>query len=134
MLDKEIQFFSHSGTGNTHIAVQQMLEVFRDAGFRVHHLCISPDSVRHLDPSMTIGLAFPVAFQSSFPFIWDFFKSLPEVNGTQVFMVDTLMGFSGAVVGPLKKLLTSKGYVCIGKKEIRMPNNYFPRIIDHPKE
>ena len=40
-------------------------------------------------------------------------------------MVDTLRSFSGGVVGPLKKLLTWKGYHPLGACEIIMPSNIF---------
>ncbi|WP_242993494.1 hypothetical protein [Lachnotalea glycerini] len=49
---------------------------------------------------------------------------------TPVFMVDTMMAFSGAIVGPLKKVLTEKGYNCIGACEIVMPNNWLPKQIN----
>jgi ferredoxin len=78
-----------------------------------------------INTSGVIGLAFPVAYQSTFPFVWDFINRLPEVNGTKIFMVDTLAGFSGAIVGPLKKTLLKKGYEPIGAKEIIMPRNIF---------
>lgn len=48
-------------------------------------------------------------------------------------MVDTLQGFSGAVVGPMRLVLRSKGYTTIGAKEIIMPSNYFPEKIDEKK-
>jgi ferredoxin/flavodoxin len=133
MLDNQIHFFQYSGTGNTSIIAKEMIAVFSDTGFRVHSHPISSHQLEKIDPDVSIALAFPVAFQSTFPFIWDFFKNLPDTEGTQVFMVDTMMGYSGAIVGPLKKLLTKKGYVCIGAKEIRMPSNYFPKQINHEK-
>ena len=39
-------------------------------------------------------------------------------------MVDTLGGFSGGIVGPLRRLLTRKGYAPLGAREIRMPMNF----------
>jgi len=132
-MKKKMHFYYYSGTGNTLLVVKEMMAVFRKHGLditlsrmeEVHEVSVSEET--------TIGLAFPVAFQSTFPFIWDFFHSLPEGKGISVFMVDTMMSFSGAIVGPLKKLLTSKGYTCIGAKEILMPSNYFPKTIDTNK-
>jgi len=132
-MKKKIQFYYYSGTGNTLLVAWEMVTVFQEHGIDatmhrmedVHEVTVCEDTV--------LGLAFPVAFQSTFPFIWAFFHSLPEGRGTEVFMVDTLMSFSGAIVGPLKKLLTSKGYTCIGAKEIVMPTNYFPKTIDDDK-
>jgi Pyruvate/2-oxoacid:ferredoxin oxidoreductase delta subunit len=48
-------------------------------------------------------------------------------------MVDTLQAFSGAVVGPLKRVLKKKGYVAIGAREIIMPNNYYPKKVNDDK-
>lgn len=95
-------------------------------------------SIEATDPTQirtdaTIGLAFPVAFQSTFPFLWRFFKAMPKGDGVEVFMIDTMMAFSGAIVGPLRKLLARKGYQCIGAKEIVMPSNWFPQKIDPKK-
>jgi NAD-dependent dihydropyrimidine dehydrogenase PreA subunit len=74
----------------------------------------------------TIGLAFPVAIFSTYPLVWDFVKSLPQANGTQIFMVDTCGGSSfGGVIGQMKSVLAKIGYNPIGAKEIVMPENVF---------
>ncbi len=39
-------------------------------------------------------------------------------------MVDTLGGFSGLMVGPLRQLLEQKGYRPVGARQIVMPGNY----------
>jgi flavodoxin len=124
---KEIDFYYYSGTGNTLLIAREMKRVFER-----NNLQITLKKTEETDPASirtdrTIGLAFPVAFQSTFPFLWDFFRALPEANGTEIFMLDTLMSFSGAIVGPLKKVLERKGYSCIGAKEIVMPSNWFPK-------
>lgn len=124
MLKDSLQFVWFSGTGNTLLVVKEMIAVFRNTGIDVHTHRMETISPADVDPAITLGLAFPVAFQSTYPFIWKFFHSLPEVDGTPVFMVDTMMSFSGAIVGPLKKVLTKKGYRCIGAKEIVMPGNW----------
>ena len=58
---------------------------------------------------------------------------MPKGKNTPVFMVDTLMAFSGAVVGPLKKTLSDKGYDCFGAIEIIMPNNWLTKKINNEK-
>ena len=73
----------------------------------------------------TIGIAFPVAVLSTYPFVWDFIHSLPQAECTNIFMVDTLGGFSGGVVGPMREIVKKKGYNPIGAKEIQMPINIF---------
>ncbi|MCE5213400.1 MAG: hypothetical protein LLF83_01595 [Methanobacterium sp.] len=49
-----------------------------------------------------IGLGFPIAELSTYEFVWKFIKSLPLSEGTEIFMVDTLAGFSGGIVGPVR--------------------------------
>lgn len=133
MTGSEIDFYFYSGTGNTLLIVKEMTEVFAAKGVRIHLHKLENTDPKTIDTGNTIGLAFPVAFQSTFPFVWDFFKNLPQAKETPVFMVDTMMVFSGAIVGPLKKVLSSKGYTCIGACEIVMPNNWFPKKIDQEK-
>ena len=133
MKKNQIDLYYYSGTGNTLLVVQEMVRVFEK-----HEIPVNLHRIEETDPAdvetdTTIGLAFPVAFQSTFPFLWDFFRALPECNGAEVFMIDTMMSFSGAIVGPLKKTLERKGYHCIGAKEIIMPSNWFPKRVDTKK-
>lgn len=130
MLGKRVNFFYYSGTGNTLLVVEEMLKVFSSTGIEVSLYRIEDTDPRTIDATVPIGLAFPVAFQSTFPFIWKFLKALPKTKGTPIFMVDTMMAFSGAIVGPLKKVMTAKGYNCIGACEIKMPSNWFPKKSD----
>jgi ferredoxin len=133
MLGSDINFFYYSGTGNTLLIVNEMTKTFSEKGIQVNLHKIERTDPKKIDTGKTIGLAFPVAFQSTFPFVWSFLNDLPQANGTPVFMIDTMMTFSGAIVGPLKKILTEKGYTCIGACEIVMPNNWLPKKIDEDK-
>ncbi|EGW38167.1 EFR1 family ferrodoxin [Desulfosporosinus sp. OT] len=133
MLGSDINFFYYSGTGNTLLIVNEMIKIFSEKEIHVHSHKIEHTDPKKIDTGKTLGFAFPVAFQSAFPFIWNFINNLPQAKGTSVFMIDTMMAFSGAIVGPLKKVLISKGYTCIGAREIVMPNNWFPKKIDDEK-
>lgn len=128
----DIDFYYYSGTGNTLLAVREMAGVFSSQGIQARLRRIETTDPATIMTDGTIGLGFPVAFQSASPFLWKFFKALPPVRQTRVFMVDTMGMFSGGIVGPLKHLLTKKGYQCIGAREIVMPNNWFPKKIDGP--
>lgn len=130
---KIIDFYYFSGTGNTLLVVRKMQEAFIENGVNVNLYRIENINPRNVNLSSTIGLAFPVAVQSTYPFIWDFIKGMPDANGTRVFMVSTLHSFSGAIVGPLKKVLNKKGYKTIGAKEVHMPANLYPLWIDEDK-
>jgi NAD-dependent dihydropyrimidine dehydrogenase PreA subunit len=110
--------------------VKEMIKTFSAKGIQVKLYKIEDTDPKLIDIATPFGIAFPVAFQSTLPFVWNFFKGLPMVEKTPVFMVDTMMTFSGAIVGPLKKTLTKKGYSCIGACEIVMPNNWIPKQIN----
>ncbi len=123
-----LDLYYFSGTGNTLLVVEKLIEVFLKNNIKVDAIKIENSKTESIDTKKTIGLAFPVAMQSTYPFIWEFIKKLPKANGTEIFMIDTLHAFSGAMVGPLKKLLIKKGYKPIGAKEVIMPNNFRGKI------
>ncbi len=121
---QNILFCYFSGTGNTKLIVDKIVEVFRNNEIEVNLIEITVSTRIDIPDNSILGLAFPVAYQSTYPFLWTFFRNLPHGNGVKVFMVDTLAGFSGGIVGPLKKLMLGKGYEPIAAKEIRMPMNF----------
>lgn len=124
MLEKKpIDIYYFTGTGNTLFIVQQVYEYFIKSGYETHLFSMAEHEPKKVDGDHIIGLAFPVAVQSTYPLVWDFVNKMPKVNGTKVFMLDTMQAFSGGVVGPMKSILVHKGYQCIGAKEFRMPNN-----------
>ncbi|MFH1037457.1 MAG: EFR1 family ferrodoxin [PVC group bacterium] len=130
---KDIDIYYFSGTGNTLLVVKKMADVFRENGAATRLLKIEKSDPARINTARTIGLAFPVAAQSTYPLVWEFIEQLPPAQSTGVFMVDTLAAFSGGIVGPLRKLLTGKGYRPLGAKEIVMPNNFLPGKINHEK-
>ncbi len=121
----DIDFYYFSGTGNTLLVVKKMSETFEKNGINVniHKIEESDPSIINLEH--TIGIAFPVAVLSTYPFVWEFIKSLPKAEGTDIFMVDTLGGFSGGIIGPMREIVKKQGYNPIGAKEIQMPANIF---------
>ena len=123
---KIIDFYYFTGTGNTYLVVNEMKNYFVSNGYEVNLYQMEKTNPQEIkaDKNRVIGLAFPVAFQSTFQFIWEFLKNLPEVEcKTKIFMVDTLSEYCGGIVGPLKKILKKKGYLPIGAKEIKMPSS-----------
>ena len=126
--NKKIDIYWFSGSGNTLFIAKVIAAFLTDNNFEVNLKQIENTNPATVDLSRTIGLAIPVAEQGTYPFIWDFIKGLPSTNdqdivGTQVFMVDTLMLYSGGIKGPVKKILKKKGFQLLGTKEIIMPNN-----------
>lgn len=128
-----IDFYYFSGTGNTLLVVKKMKQVFVKKGIKVNLYHLEKTNLQDINLDNTIGLGFPVAEQGTYPFVWNFVKSLPQANGTNIFMVDTLLAYSGGVVGPMKRIVKKKGYQPIGAEEILMPNNLFPKRIDVEK-
>lgn len=122
---KTIDFYYFSGTGNTLLVVNKMRDTFEENGVKVNLHKIEESNPEEVNLEHTIGIGFPVAVFSTYPFVWEFIKSLPHANGTEIFMVDTLGGFSGGIVGPLRKIVKKKGYTPIGAMEIQMPSNIF---------
>lgn len=124
-MNHKIDFYCFSGTGNTLLVVKQMIGVFRERGEQVELKKLELSNPAQINKENILGLAFPVAYFSTYPFVWQFINNLPKTAGTKVFMVDTLGGFSGAFVGHLKNVLQNKGYIPIGAKEIQMSANLF---------
>ena len=125
-----IDFYYFSGTGNTLLAMKAMRDVFVRAGCAVQLYPIEKTNPGDLNLGNTIGLAFTVAAQSTYPMVWRFLERMPKTHDTRVFMVDTMGKFSGGIVGPLRRLLEAKGYQTIGAKEIIMPSNFLCKSID----
>lgn len=134
MKPKAIDFYYFTGTGNTLLVVRAMSEVFREHGLVVNLRRMELASCGDVAMDHVLGLAFPVAVQSTYPLVWEFMRALPQAQGTEAFMVDTLMMYSGAIVGPLRQVLRDKGYRPIAAREIIMPNNFYPLRIDEGKK
>ncbi len=130
MLDKgkEVDIYWFSGTGNTLLIAQTLENFLKTNGFKVNLKAMEKSDASQINLSRTLGLAFPVAEQGTFPLVWDFIKGLPSpgklgIRDMEVFMVDTKMVYSGGIKGPIKKILRKKGFQTQGAKEIVMPNN-----------
>ncbi len=125
MKSKQIDIYWFSGTGNTLLVAEALKETFEKNGKEIKLFKIENSAPLKIDKTHVIGIGFPVAMQSTYPFVWKFIKELPKTDKTDIFMFDTLAGFSGGIVGPAKKVLKKKGYNCIGAAEFIMPNNLF---------
>lgn len=122
---KKVDFYYFSGTGNTLLVVKKIQDIFQENGIEVNLHRIEKSNPKDINLEHTIGLGFPIAELSTYNFVWDFIKSLPTAHGTKIFMVDTLGGFSGGIVGPVRQIVKKKGYEPVGAKEIIMPPNVF---------
>ncbi len=131
-LDKKkvIDFYWFSGTGNTLLVVRAMKKVFEQNDFAVNLMAIEKSSPEDINCSHSIGIGTPVAMQGTYPLVWDFVSRFPDCPDTPVFFVDTLMSYSGGILGPLKRMLRRKGFSPFGAREIKMPHNIFIRRKD----
>ena len=130
---KEIVLYYFSGSGNTQLIAEKVKEIFINKSFSVRLENMS--EVKHIDiaTSEFVGLLFPVAIQSTYPNVWEFINNLPISNGQKVFMIDTMLSFSGGLVGPVKKVLISKGFNCVGAIELKMNSSMQTKLIEDDK-
>lgn len=123
MKNKNIDIYYFSGTGNTFLVCNMLKNHFSDKNFNVR--LFPMDRSKHIEINLNnvIGLAMPSAYFSTYPFVWDFINNMPKTNGTDCFMINTMGGFSGGLLLPVKKVLKNKGYNTIGACEFIMPSN-----------
>ncbi len=131
---KILDLYWFSGTGNTLLAAQAMAQVFQEEGWEVHLQPMTACDPARIAPRGWVGLAFPVACQTTYPLVWQFCQELAPGQGAPIFMVDTMAGYSGAIVGPLREVVRGRGYTPIGAREIIMPINYYRRRIAEERE
>ncbi len=124
MLKEPVVIFVFSGSGNTWTVARKMADTLLDGGVSTELRPMLREGPGDISRAGTLGVAFPVAMFTAYPFVWEFVGNLPDGKGMDIFMVDTLAGFSGGVVGPMRDAVSAKGFRPIGAREIRMPSNY----------
>ena len=120
---RKVAFYYFSGTGNTLLIVNKMIDIFRSLNIEVNIYNMLYTKPSEISIDNTIGISFPVACFTTYPFVWDFLEAMPDGQGTDIFMVDTKGSFSGGMTGQVHQLLVRKNYNPIGAREIKMPNN-----------
>ena len=128
MIFSTADIYWFSGTGNTLLLANRVAETLSESGVDVRMRAIASSLPADVDTNRALGIAVPVAMQGTFSFIWSFTKQLPFATGTPVFFIDTLLGYSGGILYPLKRILSSRGYKPVGAKEFIMPSNIFLKI------
>jgi len=123
---KTVIIYYFSGSGNTLRIAKEVEHTFNKMDYDCK--LIKMENTKDIKADILkscayIGLMFPVAIQSTFPLVWDFVNNLPECLKQKIFMIDTMEAYSGGVVGPMKKILSQKGYHCVGALEIPMSNS-----------
>ena len=134
MLVEPVVLYLFSGSGNTYAVARRIVKTLLEEGVAAHLRPLERSDPGGTLPAGTVGLAFPVALFSTYPFVWEFAENLAPGRGKGIFMVDTLAGFSGGVVGPMKRVVSARGYHPIGAVEIRMPSNYARTERERPRD
>lgn len=134
VLKEPVLIYVFSGSGNTLSLAERVADVLLEDGIAAQLRPLERSDPGDTRRAGTIGLAFPVAMFSTYPFVWDFVENLPDGHNKDIFMLDTLAGFSGGIVGPLKRAVSTRGYCPIGATEIRMPSNYARTDREKPED
>ena len=102
---RAVDIYCFSGTGNTLLVARAMHDEFELQGVETSLRRLETADPKTVRLDRALGLAFAVAAQGTYPLVWRFVKALPRCEGVPVFMTDTMMGFSGGVVGPMRRIV-----------------------------
>ncbi len=125
-LSKTLHLYWVSGSGNTLCAAEAFAMRLRELGWTVELKPLERSDPARIDPMVTFGIAFPTHCFSIPEIIRNFVRGLPNVEGTPAMLLGTHGAFSGGILGPLKRLLSRKGFRCVGGRILRMPDSFFP--------
>lgn len=125
----KVEYFVFSGTGNTLIIARAVGNRLSENGYEVNYHMMEKSNSFKIEDGSVIGLAFPIAFFSSYPVVLQFISSLPEGNGRKIFMTATMGGAAMGAEGKFRQMVISKGYIPVGSELFVMPGNYGNKII-----
>lgn len=125
MQNKNIDLYYFSGTGNTLLACEVFAKSVAKNGYTVNFMRMEQADPSKINPDNVLGLAFPVACSMSYPFVMEFIKALPYVEGTPAFMIATMGGSAFGLRGKIKEILTEKGFAAMAAHLEIMPSNIF---------
>ena len=121
-----VHLYWFSGAGNSLIAAIALAERFRELGLTVELRALEGRDPCELDPEAVFGLVFPTHCFTLPEIVRQYVEQLPQVDRVPAFMVNTVgVTSGGGVRGPLKRILTEKGFVCHGAKILMMPDSFF---------
>lgn len=119
-----VNIYVFSGTGNTFIVANKIAEVFNKNSYSVSVNRMESVNPNDVNLSSTIGIGFTTAFWNTYPFVRNWINSLPNGNGTKVFLFTTMGDSSCGMIAHIAKILENKNYKIIGAKGFIMPNNF----------
>ena len=124
-----VHLYWFSGSGNSLLAALALAERFRELGLTVELRALEDHDPCELDPAAVFGLVFPTHCFTLPEIVRQYVEQLPHVDRVPAFMVNTVgVTSGGGVSGPLKRILTEKGFCCRGAKILLMPDSFFAFI------
>ena len=130
LFDREtVHLYWFSGSGNSLLAAIALAERFRELGLTVELRAMEDRDPCELDPSAVFGLVFPTHCFTLPEIVRQYVEQLPQVERVPALMVATAgLTSGGGVCGPLKRILTEKGFVGHGAQVLLMPDSFFAFI------
>ena len=126
-MDRPVTIYCFTGTGNTLIAARAMGDIFAEAGLACDIVPLERADPARVPLDRCVGVACPVAVFATYPLVWRFLEALPVAQGTPFFLLATMGGMAGGLAGPVRAIITAKGYRALGARQIVMPSNMFVR-------
>lgn len=123
-MNRNINIYVFSGTGNTLIVANKISEIFNLNNYNSTVFKMESVDAKQIDLNSTIGIGFTTAFWNTFPFVRTWIDNLPDGNGTEVFLFTTMGDSSCGMIAHIAKILEKKNYKIIGAKGFIMPNNF----------
>ena len=126
VIRNRVDLYWFSGSGNTLQAAQFLAARLGELGHAVRLLSMERSDASRYDPDATLLLSFPTHCFSIPESVRSFVRRFPRGRGSYAMMLGTHGAVSGGVLGPMKRLLTRKGFCCLAGKIISMPDSFFP--------
>ena len=123
-MNKNINIYVFSGTGNTLIVANKISETFNKNSYNSTVSKMESVEPAQIDLSSTIGIGFTTACWNTFPFVRTWIDNLPDGNGTELFLFTSMGDSSFGMIAHIAKILEKKNYKIIGAKGFIMPNNF----------
>ncbi|MBO7611247.1 MAG: EFR1 family ferrodoxin [Elusimicrobia bacterium] len=123
-MNRKINIYVFSGTGNTLIVANKISEIFNKNSYNstVHKMeAVKP---KDINLNCVIGIGFTTACWNTFPFVRTWIDSLPDGNGAETFLFTSMGDCSFGMIAHIAKILEKKNYKIIGAKGFIMPNNF----------
>lgn len=132
-LTAPVDLYYFTGTGNTLLAARELQQTLAARGLQCSLHRIEKTDPAAVDPTHILGLGFPIAGFTTYPLVWKFINALPRSDGAPAFAFATMGGMAFAAMGPLGRILKSKGYRLAGATQISMPANLWSKKYDPVK-